>query len=113
MRRWTRRLRAGLLLAAVAVAGIAVNMVLLGIAAESSGDPVGRFKARLSETVSDTVSAGLSEPSAPKRKARATKPRRSRKPAVVTTTSSGPAPALPPNYDDQGDGAEPGEDEDD
>jgi hypothetical protein len=110
MHRWTRRLRAGLLLAVVAVAGIAVNMVLLGIAAESSGDPVGRFKARLAETVSDTVSARPSEPPAPKRKAPPTKPRRSPRPAVATTTSFGSAPG--PTYDDHGeDGAETGEDD--
>jgi len=95
-------------LAVVAVAGIAVNMVLLGIAAESSGDPVGRFNARLSGTVSKRAP----ERSAPNKKARAMKPRRPAKPTPATTTSS--APGSTPTYDDHADdGAEPGEREDD
>ncbi len=113
MRRWTRRLRAGLLLAAVALAGIAVNMVLLGIAAESSGDPVGRFKARLSETASTRAP----QRPAPKKKARATKPRRPAKPTPATTTAATTTPSAPgstPTYDDRADdAAEPGEREDD
>jgi hypothetical protein len=108
MRRWIRRLRASLLVGAVAAAAIAVNMALLGVAAQSSGDPVGRFNARLSGTVSKRVP----ERSAPNKKARATKPRRPAKPTPATTTSS--APGSTPAYDDHADDdAEPGEREDD
>jgi hypothetical protein len=113
MPRWTRRFRPALLVAVVAVAGIAVNMVLLGIAAESSGDPVGRFKARLSETASTRAP----ERPAPTRRARATEPRRPAKPTPATTTAATTTPSAPssiPTYDDRADdAAEPCEREDD
>jgi hypothetical protein len=109
MRKWTGWVRPLLLLVAAAAAGIAANVVLLGIASGASGDAVGHFKPRLeSPAAANTAPAQRVS----KSKGGPSKPRRSAILPRATTTPSTGAPTTP--YDDHADpGAQRSEPADD
>jgi hypothetical protein len=85
--RWVRWAVAGLLMVAAAAAGIAANVVLLGIGWQGAADPVGHFKPELglaSTTYETTLPAAATNAHSVKKRLR----RAERAPTPGTTSLS-------------------------